>query len=360
MEWDWYWICSIPGIYRRDIQYLLQHFGTAGAVRNASVKELTEIPFLKTEQKNSLVYQKMHFSEEEEYHRCKRAGIRFVSFEEDSYPKKLLQIEDYPYGLYVKGELPQEEQRCIAIVGARMCTNYGRQMAQILSARLAEHQVAVISGMAYGIDGISHGTSLEHGGKSYGVLGSGVDICYPREHYELYHQMIKCGGVLSEYPMGTRALPSHFPQRNRIISGMADIIVVVEAKKKSGSLITADLALDQGRDVYVFPGRVGDPLSEGCNRLIAQGAGVISDIDSFLSEIGIADAKMKKKKKTNNVLATAENMVYSCVDSQTRSLQNISDALNMPVSQVISALGSLQMKGLVLETAKNHYTRNIS
>lgn len=359
MDWDWYWVCSIPGFYRRDIQCLLKYFGTAGEIRNASAKEIQLIPFLKAEQKNSMLHQKIHFSEEEEYHKCERAGIKFISFEQDSYPKRLLQIEDYPYGLFVKGELPGEEEKCISIVGARMCTNYGREMARTLSGRLAQNQVSVISGLAYGIDGISHSICIEQGGKSYGVMGSGVDICYPREHYELYYEMIRHGGIISEYPIGTRALPMHFPMRNRIISGLSDIIVVVEAKKKSGSLITADLALEQGRDVYVFPGRVGDPLSEGCNRLISQGAGIITDIESFLKEVKIVTKKTKKQKKTNNVLATVEDLVYSCLDSQTQSLQNISDALNMPVYEVISALGSLQTKGLVLETAKNHYTRNI-
>lgn len=359
MDWNWYWLCSISGLYRRDIRVLVQYFGTAVEVQQASERELAAVPFLKPEQKDRLLFQKKHFSQEEEYHKCSRMGIKFISFEQDSYPKRLLQLEDHPYGLFVKGDLPKEQERCVAIVGSRMCSNYGRSAARTLAAVLAEHQVGVISGLASGIDGVSHGAAMEAGGKTYGVLGSGVDICYPRENFLLYQQMEKQGGVLSEYPVGSRALPSHFPMRNRIISGLADMVIVVEAKKKSGSLITADLALEQGRDVYAFPGRVGDPLSEGCNRLISQGAGIITDLEGFLEEVGICDGKMKKKKKTNIVLATVENLVYSCVDSQARSLQNISEAVNLPVSQVSSALGSLQMKGLISETAKNHYTRTV-
>lgn len=358
MEWDWYWLCSIPGFYRRDMKLLLQYFGTPAAVRNASEKEIYKMPFLKEEQKNSLIFHRKSFSAEEEYHKCKRMGIKFISFEQDCYPKNLLQVQDYPYGLYVKGDVPGEQERCISIIGSRMCSNYGREMARELAKNLAENQVSVISGLAYGIDGAAHASCMEHGGRSYGVLGSGVDVCYPRENYELYCNMPGQGGVISEYPPGTRALPSHFPLRNRIISGLSEIVVVVEAKKKSGSLITADLALEQGRDVYVFPGRVGDTLSEGCNRLIAQGAGIITDIDSFLEMNEIVSKKSKKKKKCNIVLATVENMVYSCVDSQPRSLQNISELVNLPVSKVISALGGLQMKGLVSETAKNQYARN--
>lgn len=359
MEWNWYWLCSIPGFYRWDIRNLLQFFETPDAVRHASEGELSGLPFLKEEQKKQIICHKRSFSEEEEYHKCRQRGIHFISCEQEEYPSRLLQITDYPYGLFVKGNLPGNQERCVAVIGARMCSNYGRSMAREMSGLLAQNGVSVVSGLACGIDGAAHAGCLEQGGKSYGILGSGADICYPRENFRLYEEMSEGrGGIISEYPPGARALPFHFPMRNRIISGLAEIVVIAEAKKKSGSLITADLALEQGREIFAFPGRVGDALSEGCNRLIGQGAGIISDISDFLIENGILDKKVKKKKNCNIVLATAENMVYSCVDSQTRSLQNILEQVDLPVNQVLSALVSLQMKGLISETAKNYYTRN--
>lgn len=357
MEREWFWICSLPGFYRKDLKLLLQYFGSPGEVMNAAARELAGIPFLKEEQKKRLLCHRERFEEEMEYHKCRERGIEFISHKHSAYPKRLLQTADYPYGLFVKGKLPEEGDRCIAVVGARMCSNYGRAMARELSVKLAANGVCIISGLAYGVDGIAQSSCLEAGGQSIAVMGCGVDICYPRENRELYEKLPYQGGVISEYPPGTKALPGHFPLRNRIISGMSELVVVVEAKKKSGSLITADIALEQGRDVFVFPGRIGDALSEGCNGLIAQGAGIVTDIDTFLVENGIILKNMKKKKNCNIMLATAENMVYSCLDSRPKDLQRISEEAKMPVNQVMSAISSLQMKEIAEETAKNYYVK---
>lgn len=357
MEKDWFWLCSVPGIYRKDKKLLLQYFGSPKEAAGAPLGEIMRLPFLREEQKKRLAEHKKKFCAEAEYHKCREKGIEFISYENPAYPGRLLEISDYPYGLFVKGQVPQAKERCVAVVGARMCSNYGRSMARELAAKLAENGIGIVSGLAYGVDSAAQSACLEAGGRSYGVLGSGVDICYPREHAALYGQLICRGGVLSEYPPGAGALPLHFPMRNRIISGLADMVIVVEAKKKSGSLITADMALDQGRDVYAFPGRIGDLLSAGCNRLIAQGAGIITDIDAFLEESGIILKNMKKKKNCNIILAEVENMVYSCLDSRPRSLHRIAEEAALPVNQVLSALGSLLVKGLAVEVSKNYYVR---
>lgn len=357
MELEWFWLCSVQGIYRKDMELLLRYFKSPAEVRKASEKELRSLTFLNERLRKRLVNHRFSFEAEKEYHKCQDRGIDFISCGHSAYPRRLLQITDYPYGLFVKGRLPDREERCMAVIGARVCSSYGKNMARELAGLLAENGISVVSGLAYGIDGAAQDACLQAGGRSYGVLGCGADICYPREHLGLYCRMQMQGGVISEYPPGTRALPFHFPLRNRIISGLSETVVVVEAKNKSGSLITADLALEQGRDVYAFPGRLGDALSEGCNRLISQGAGVITGLEDFLKENGVVLKIMKKKKNYNIGLETAENLVYSCVDSQTRSLQSISDEIKMPVNQVMRALCSLQLKGLVEETAKNHYAK---
>ena len=201
------------------------------------------------------------------------SGIGFVSALEKEFPEKLREIPDPPFGIYYKGSMPSEEQPAAAIIGARLASGYGREQARRFGRQIGARGIAVISGMARGIDGIAQKAALDAGGKSYAVLGCGVDICYPEENRELYEQLQQEGGVLSEYPPGMQPVAKLFPPRNRIISGLSDLVLVIEARKKSGTLITVDMALEQGREVYALPGRVSDALSDGCNRLIRQGAG---------------------------------------------------------------------------------------
>lgn len=201
------------------------------------------------------------------------------------YPQRLKNISGRPRNLYVLGRLPEENRLSVAIIGARDCSEYGKYVARELGTVLGGSGIAVISGMARGIDGISQEAALNAGGSSFGVLGCGVDVCYPKENRQLYERLKLSGGILSEYPPGSPALACHFPPRNRIVSGLADVVVVIEARVKSGTLITVDMALEQGREVYVVPGRVTDRLSDGCNRLIKQGAGILLSPEEFLREL---------------------------------------------------------------------------
>ena len=219
------------------------------------------------------------------YGRMKERGIFLVAEGERQYPARLKRISDPPYVLYCAGQLPQEEKKAVALIGARDCTEYGRYMAGQFSAAFARAGVQVISGMARGIDGIGQTAALKEGGYSFGVLGCGVDICYPRENQELYEMLLASGGVCSEYLPGTGPRGILFPPRNRIISGLSDAVLVVEAREKSGTLITVDMALEQGREVYALPGRATDPLSGGCNSLIRQGAGLVSSPEEVLEEL---------------------------------------------------------------------------
>lgn len=220
-----------------------------------------------------------------EYESMRERGICLVTEEEPEFPERLMRIPDKPYALYYAGRLPQEEQKAVALIGARDCTAYGRYMAEQFGAAFAKAGVQVISGMARGIDGIGQSAALGAGGYSLGVLGCGVDICYPRENRALYEELLARGGICSEYPPQTGPRAALFPPRNRIISGFCDAVLVVEAREKSGTLITVDMALEQGREVYALPGRATDPLSGGCNRLIRQGAGLVSAPEELLEEL---------------------------------------------------------------------------
>ena len=213
-----------------------------------------------------------------------KSEINYIPVNDSSYPHRLRSISSRPKGLYYIGHLPAENLPCVAIIGARNCSGYGRQLAREFAREIAEAGIQVISGMARGIDGIAGQSAIDVGGKSYAVLGSGVDICYPKENERLYRELIAHGGIISEYDPGTPARSTNFPARNRIISGLSDAVIVIEARERSGTLITVTMALDQGRDIYALPGRVTDSLSRGCNQLIRDGAFPLSTPYEFIQE----------------------------------------------------------------------------
>lgn len=273
-----YWFSNIAGICNRTKNKLILAAGSAEELYFLPESQLKKIPDVETEVLDRLI-QARKKETQPAYEKLCEAGIAFFSLEDTAYPEKLRGIPDPPYALYVKGRLPDEVQKSVAVVGARMCSEYGRAAALQLARRLAAQGICVVSGMARGIDTAGHMGALEADGITCAVLGCGVDICYPKSNTQLYHDILQKGCILSEYPPGTPPQPGLFPQRNRIISGLSDVVVVVEARERSGSLITADQALEQGRDVYAVPGRMYDSLSVGCNGLIRQGAGIISNIE---------------------------------------------------------------------------------
>lgn len=285
-------------------------------------------------------------------------GIKRFSIGDNCYPLKLKQISNPPKILYVLGELPEEGKPCIAIVGARNASPYGHLIAERFGGVLAESGVLIISGMARGIDASAHVGALKTGNKTFGVLGNGVDICYPKENLKIYRQIIQSGGIISEIAPGTSPLPKFFPMRNRIISALADIVLVIEAKERSGALITADIALEQGKDVFAVPGRITDELSKGCNYLISQGAGVAASPDELLKELRLSrDKKEKLCEKKEFLLATEEKSVYSCISLQPKHINEILKESKMSIQQLSSVILSLEMKSVISEVTKNYYIR---
>lgn len=278
-----YWLLSIPGIGEKTIRLLLERFGKPGKIYGASEPELSEC--LKGVQLRHALESRSNWKLREEYQKLEKEGIGVVFYGERKYPGRLMEIPDAPYALFYRGELPKENVLSVAVIGARECSGYGEFVATELGKYLGEQGIQVISGMARGIDGISQMAALEAGGTSYGVLGSGVDVCYPKSNQRLYDKLMQQGGVLSAYVPGALPAPGHFPPRNRIVSGLADALVVVEARGKSGTLITVDMALEQGKEVFVVPGRITDRLSDGCNRLLTQGAGVFLTPGDFVSQL---------------------------------------------------------------------------
>ncbi len=278
---------QIPGMKSKDLGILLEHFGDCERIYAAKTKDIENL--LGEKKAAGLEEAKNRGNAGEEFEKLERKGITFVCLQSPEYPAKLKEVPDAPFGLYLLGELPDHNKKTVAIVGARNCSVYGAHMASLLGKELAMAGVQVVSGMAKGIDGIGQQAAINAGGKSFAVLGSGVDVCYPSSNRGLYGQLMEKGGILSEYPVGSPPRPDRFPPRNRIISGLSDVVVVVEAKQKSGTLITVDMALEQGREIYCVPGRVTDKLSEGCNKLIGQGAGIFLSVEDFFSKSGILE-----------------------------------------------------------------------
>ena len=264
-----------------------------------------------------------------------------------------------PDMLYYIGRLPDDNRPTAAIVGARMCSPYGRIQAFNYGRFLSENGVQVISGMAAGIDAEGHKGALEGGTPTFAVLGNGVDICYPSSSRSIYRRIPeKNGGIISEYLPGTPGRAYHFPARNRIISGLADVVVVVEAKEKSGSLITAACALEQGKTVYAVPGAVNDALSRGCHKLIYDGAGIAYSPEVLLDEWGLSVKKKTiLKGKTKLGLATDLDLVYSCLDLRPKNLDQIITETGFSPGKTAGILAQLTLMGLVRETGTQHYIR---
>lgn len=358
MEYE-YWLSAIEGLSDRKKLLLRSYMKTARDVYYIEETKLYSFQFLNEKDKNTIRQAQKGWNLEKEYQKLEKKQIRMIPYFDAEYPARLKRIPDYPYTIYVKGSLPDEECISAAIVGARRCTPYGERYAYEFAEALSQCGVQVISGMAKGIDGTGHRGALMGKGKTFAVLGCGVDVCYPAEHIGLYADILEQGGgILSEFPPGVKPLPYHFPQRNRIISGLADLVMVMEAKEKSGSLITADLALEQGKDVYALPGPVDSALSRGCNRLIQEGAGILLTPEILLEQIGIFTKNPGEKASgMKKVLETTENLVYSSVCLYPKSADQIIEETKLPAQEVMCLLASLEIDGYIMEKSKNYYIR---
>lgn len=360
-----YWLCNIEGIGNKTITKLLLQYGDGEQIYKLSQNEIAKA--LTKKQAEAFTNSRKSWDLQKQYALLQKENIKFISILHPAYPKKLKQIADAPVSLYLKGELPNENKINVAIIGARECSYYGAKMAEELAKSLAQFDVSVISGMARGIDGIAQKAAVNAGGYTYGVLGCGVDICYPKEHERLYDTVIKRGGLLSEYPQGTMPKANLFPARNRIISGLSDVLVVIEAKERSGTCITVDMALEQGREVYALPGRVNDKLSYGCNRLIRQGAGIIISIEEFLEEIGIQAEKKQKQIDTSypfviKKCSENEKQIYNLLDCTPKSLQQIyteSRMVEMKISlpECMQCLLDMELKKVIKQPYTGYYVK---
>lgn len=355
-----YWLSNIPGVGCKTIHRLLGQAGSAEEIYFLKKEQLEKLAGLSDRQVLAITKRKMDWDLEEKYAELGENGTTFLSYEMDSYPEQLRNIVDAPYSLYVKGKLPDFSKKRVAIVGARMCSDYGKTMAERIAEKLACCGAEVISGMARGIDAYGHIGALKAGGDTFAVLGCGVNVCYPRTNQKLYESILAQGGIISEYPPDTEPIAQLFPARNRIISALSDVVVVVEAKERSGSLITADFALEQGKDIYAVPGRSTDALSQGCNNLIRQGAGILNSVEDFAKDLELCMKVDAVQENFNKLLLEKdESLVYACLSLRPKSMEDLLKKTGFPMPQLADILQRLIQKDFITESFKNYYIRKI-
>ncbi|MCR6544688.1 DNA-processing protein DprA [Dehalobacterium formicoaceticum] len=294
-----------------------------------------------------------------------QADARIITLEDQDYPKNLKNIYDPPSFLFYRGKLPKEEEQCIAMVGSRKATAYGRLMAETIARDLAKESVWVVSGLARGIDTWSHKGCLKADGKTMAVLGCGIDVVYPRENRELYQEIAEKGVILSEFPLGAPPLQHHFPMRNRIISGVSKGVLVVEAAEKSGSLITVDYALEQGRDVFALPGPVTSPLSRGTHKLILQGAKLVEKAQDILEEYlegygADYGQKEQQPEKTNLfTFSQQERELLELLTGGSVHFDQLAEQSGLGAPELAALLTQWEIKGLIKQTPGKYYMINV-
>ncbi|MDE7267146.1 MAG: DNA-processing protein DprA [Lachnospiraceae bacterium] len=362
------WLDSIRFLTSANKYRLLEAAGTAYDIYNMKENDTT----FWIGAKGSALFQEAKAQDPEKlYENLQKMNIKYTFCNADDFPARFRKIPDPPFGLFYRGALPEDQTPSVAIIGARKCSEYGHCMAKRFAEGLGRRGVNIISGMALGIDGISQRAALDIGARSYAVLGCGADVVYPKSNQPLYERLLKDGGILSEYPIGTEPRPMLFPPRNRIISALSDVVLVVEAREKSGTLITVDMALEQGREVYVVPGRCTENLSVGCNMLLRQGASAALCAEDIINDMGwsrlLPEACEDKTEGVSSYINTSElSKLSKAVCEIVDILPVTQDTIIMllrekgfqeTVAEICNTLVELELNGVIVR-AGGQYRRN--
>ncbi len=362
---DWLTLHFTPGVGPTGLKRLIDHFGGPRQILEAEYREIITVPGVKKTAASKICSGQSLEKAKKELERAEKAGISIITLNDPSYPAILRNIHDPPFLLYVKGDPKTLACAGIGIVGARAATEYGKRVSKNMAARLAGKGLTVISGLALGIDTAAHKGALAAGGKTIGVLGCGIDVVYPRQNVRLFREISESGAIVTEYPMGTKPEGYHFPARNRIISGLSLGVTVVEAARKSGSLITAQLALDQGRDVFAIPGRVDSSKSEGVHRLLQDGAKLVQSVDDIIEELnpGLLGENFNtpeigpNNKDFLQGLDAEAKLIYSFLDVYPKTIDEIIRGAGLTAQKVSELLLTMELKGLVAALPGNQYQK---
>ncbi len=351
-----YWIgfSLIRGIGAVRFRRLLTEFDSLQDAWGAPKKKLEQAG-LSGKIVENLLEIRQQVNLEQIWDALEKQGIQVLTWQDEAYPGRLKEIDQPPPVLYMKGSLLKQDELAVAVVGTRRVSMYGRQVAQEIAAGLAQNGITVVSGLARGVDAIAHTAALEHGGRTLAILGCGVDRVYPPEHRSLSQRIVQQGALLSDYPPGTGPDAVNFPPRNRIISGLSLAVVIVEAGEKSGALITASFAADQGRDVFAVPGSIHAPQSVGTNRLIQKGAYPFVSVEDLLETMDIMMVSRKTDARRTIPTDATEGKILRCLSDQPLHIDELSRLVELPVAQVSSTLTILELKGFARSLGGMNY-----
>lgn len=351
-----YWVGFnlVKGIGSVRIRGLLDFFGSLEYAWNAPAEGLRSAG-LTQKTIEALQQVRNQVDLERVWAKIETLGIQVFTWNDEGYPKKLSEIDQPPPVLYVRGALTKQDEWAIAVVGTRRVTVYGRQVAEGLGEFLARNKITAVSGLARGVDGLTHEAALKAGGRTIAVLGSGVDQIYPPEHRKLAERIMEQGAIVSDYAPGTPPDGANFPPRNRIISGLSQGTVVVEAGETSGALITASFAAEQGREVFAVPGNIYSPMSKGTNRLIRDGAHPLLDFSQILSELNLSQVQTYQQARLFLPEDETERRIFEVIGSEPIHLDEISQLSGLPIFQVSATLALMELKGIVRTVGGMNY-----
>lgn len=351
----WLAVSRVPHIGPVRIDRLLQRFGSLSAAWSATGEELRAV--LEPRPLSELIEARRRVDPHRELERIEASGIRILHPGHREYPRLLAEVSGRPAVLYCRGAILPEDDAAVGIVGTRRASSYGRQVAERIAAELAQAGVTVVSGLARGVDAAAHAAALNAGGRTIAVLGSGVDVIYPAEHGLLADRVLESGAIVSEQPPGAKPDAQNFPARNRIISGMSVGVVVVEAPMRSGALITATFAADQGREVFVVPGSVFASNSEGTNALLRDGARIVRDGADVLEDLNIGSAAAPSVHQSLLPLSENERMILAATDGEPRHIDEFVEATGLAAHIVSSLLMTMELQGLVRNFGAQFYVK---
>ena len=351
-----YWVgfSIVPGIGRVKFGQLENYFSTLEDAWKATPAELKQAG-LDRGSVNAITSWRPKISLEAELEKLDSFGVKVLTWHDRDYPARLKDISDYPPILYVGGSLLPADEWCLAVVGTRRVSVYGRQVTEEITADLARNKITIVSGLAKGTDTIAHRSALDAGGRSIAIFGCGLDIVYPSENASLARSIIQQGALISEYPLGVRPRPDNFPRRNRIMSGLSLGVLVVEAGDTSGALITANMALEQGREVFAIPGSILSPASRGTNRLIQEGAKLVRGYADILEELNLTTVAQQMEMKELIPASDTESMLLKQLSAEPIHIDELCRNSGLHISAISSTLAMMELKGMVKQIGSMSY-----
>jgi len=350
----WAGFSLIPGIGRVRFSQLENRFGNLRDAWTASAVDLKDAG-LDRHTVNAIINSRPKISLDAEMEKLDRYGVKVLSWRDDGYPARLKEIYDYPPIIYVRGSLLPQDEWCLAVVGTRRATVYGRQVTEEIAADLARSKITIVSGLAKGIDTVAHNSALEAGGRTVAVFACGLDTVYPAENADLARRIMQQGALISEYPLGTKPRAEYFPRRNRILSGLSLGVLVTEAGETSGAMITANMALEQNREVLAIPGSILSPASKGTNHLIQEGAKLVRDYTDILEELNLT-AVAHQIELTEVVPASdTESLLLKHLAAEPVHIDEICRSTSLPIATISSTLAMMELKGLVKQLGTMNY-----